>query len=147
MNNNAIDAIIEDLFQIFPLVMKKFQRSEPDRASKGVSRQDLAIMGMISQSGTLPISEIGKRLLISKPQMTYIIDRLINLGIVDRMPDKTDRRITNIKLTRKGKSRLERNKNLIRDTIREKLASLSRAELKMFSDSLTAIKEISEKLE
>ncbi len=147
MNNNAIDAIIEDLFQIFPLVMKKFQRSESDKASKGVSRQDLAIMGMISQSGTLPISEIGKRLLISKPQMTYIIDRLINLGIVDRMPDKTDRRITNIKLTRKGKSKLERNKNLIRDTIRGKLASLSRGELKIFSDSLTAIKEISEKLE
>jgi DNA-binding MarR family transcriptional regulator len=147
MNNTIVDAIVDEIFQIFPLIMKKFKRSDPDGVTKGISQQDLSIMGMLFHWGTLPISEIGKRLLISKPQMTYIIDRLISLQIVERLPDKTDRRITKIKLTHKGKNRFEENRNLLRKTISKRLSSLNQEELKKFSVSLAAIKEISKKLE
>jgi DNA-binding MarR family transcriptional regulator len=147
MNSTLVDGIVDELFQIFPLVMKKFKRGEQDKVTKWISQQDLSIMGMLFHWGTLPISEIGKRLLISKPQMTYIIDRLISLGIVERLPDKTDRRITKIKLTRKGKNRFEENRNLLRKVISKKLSSLNQEELKKFSVSLAAIREISEKLE
>ena len=147
MNNSAIDNIIDDLYQMLPLVMKKFLRMEQSRSLKGISRQDLAIMGMLLADGTLPTSEIGRRLLISKPQMTHVIDRLISLKMVDRLPNKMDRRVIKIKLTRKGRNSLEKSKNLMRNTISQKLASLNQKELKRFSVSLTALKEISRKLE
>jgi DNA-binding MarR family transcriptional regulator len=147
MNTNKIDAIVDEIFQIFPLAMKKFKRSEQERFPKGISLQDISIIGMLYHQKILPTSEIGKRLLISKPQMTYIIDRLIKLGIVERSPDKKDRRIINIKLTRKGKFRFEKHRNLTRTVIRKKLRILSQPELEKFSGALAAIKEISEKLE
>jgi DNA-binding MarR family transcriptional regulator len=104
-------------------------------------------MGMLSQSETLPISEIGRRLLISKPQMTHIIDKLIKLDIVERLPDKTDRRIINIKLNNNGKKELEKNQNLMRDNIRNKLSSLKERELEELSVSLRKLRDIGAKLE
>jgi len=47
------------------------------------------------------MSEIGKHLGIPKPNVTALIDKLIDEKLSERLPDKTDRRIIKIKLRRK----------------------------------------------
>ena len=143
-----VDSIIEDLFQIIPLIKKKYLKIEhEDAVSMGISHRNMAIMGMLEREGALPVSEIGKRLLISKPQMTYLIDKLISRGVVERLPDISDRRIINIGLTPKGKTKLARDKEIIRGSIRKKLSCLEDKELEELSSSIRKVRDISSRLE
>jgi len=48
------------------------------------------------------VSAIGKQLIIAKQNMTTLIDRLMNDGLVERRYDTKDRRIINILITEKG---------------------------------------------
>ena len=103
-------------------------------------------MDVLNESGPLPISEIGKRLLIPKAQMTSLVDRLIRIGMAERLPDTKDRRITNIALTNKGRTTFMACRKLIRESIREKLSSLKDEELKELSRSLEKLIDIGTKL-
>ena len=146
--NSIVDSIIEDLFQLIPLIKKKYLKIEHENAiSRGISHHSMAIMGMLEHEGMLPVSEIGKRLLISKPQMTHLIDNLIHHGIVERIPDALDRRIINIKLTSRGKIRLAQEKDIIRRSIRKKLSCLEDKELEELSISMRRVRDISSRLE
>ena len=59
-------------------------------------------MRLLKENGTLHITEIGERLQLARAQMTHLIDKLVELGMVERQADSADRRVTNIVLTDKG---------------------------------------------
>lgn len=138
-----IDNIMEDLFQAPWLVLRKLLNVE----DSNITRRHFAILGTLDRVGVLPVSEIGKRLLISRPQMTYLVDKLIGLGMVERLPDKNDRRITNLTLTSKGKTVLEENRQSLRHNMIQKLSRLKKEELEELSASLRKIRDIGSKLD
>jgi len=71
-----------------------------------ISPVHIGIMKQLDEAGTLHVAEIGERLQIARPQMTHLIDKLVDLEIVERHTDKTDRRMINIVLTDKGRTTL-----------------------------------------
>jgi len=146
MENHSVDTIIENLFYILPIVHKKLLRVELGSISSELSRLHLAIMGILSKN-KLPISMIAKQLLIPKSQMTRLIDQLERLGIVERQPDTIDRRVINIVLTDAGQETLRCCKELVRDSVRKRLSSLTESELKKLADSLEAIIELGPRFE
>ncbi len=145
--NNVIDSIMENLFHVLRLIHRKLLKIDLGGANKGISHPHFAIMGILDELGALPVSEIGKKLIIPKPQMTHLVDKLISLGIVERLPDERDRRIINVALTERGKTALKEAKKLIKDNIRTKLSRLNDKELEELSASLRKIREIGSKLE
>jgi DNA-binding MarR family transcriptional regulator len=145
MKNHAVDAIIDDIFHILPVVHKKLFKIDLPGMPTGLSRLHLAIMGILSES-KLPISEIGKQLLIPRPQMTRLIDWLEKLAIVERQPDAQDRRVINIALTETGVQTLSSCQKLVRDDMRQKLSALTEQELEELVNSLQKIREIGSRL-
>jgi len=95
----------------------------------------------LKKLGPLSMSEIGKHLGIPKPNVTALIDKLIDEKLSERLPDKTDRRIIKIKLTKKGLDFIEKNKKIIRDHIKKKLYTLTDKELDAFTDSLQNVRD------
>jgi DNA-binding MarR family transcriptional regulator len=95
---------------------------------------------------SLPISEIGKRLHRSRPNMTAIIDRLIGEGKVVREHDKNDRRVVNIVITHKGRQYLEERRKIIRDNIKRNISILSRRDQEILCDSLENVTSIAGKM-
>jgi DNA-binding MarR family transcriptional regulator len=79
--------------------------------------------------------------------MTQLIEKLVDLGIVERQPHTNDRRITNISLTQQGISLLEEHKHIVEEAIREIMSFLSDDELAELSDSLRKLWSILGKLE
>jgi DNA-binding MarR family transcriptional regulator len=102
---------------------------------------------MLCESGPLPVSEIGKRLLISKPQMTPLIDRLIAQGLVERTPNTRDRRVIMISVTDGGRKKLDECRAQIANNLGRKLAALSEQELGELSAALAKLVEIGSKVE
>jgi len=146
MEKNTIDSIIDNLFIILPFIHRKLLRIDFEGVNKNISRLHFAIMDVVNQQ-RLPMSEIGKRLFLPKPQMTHLIDHLIELGIVERQPDSRDRRITNIVLTDTGKTALGECKQLVRDNIRQKLDRLQGEQLTELSILLKRLRELGSSLD
>ncbi len=146
MENRTIDGIVENLFRILPIIHKKLLRMDLGGMAGNLSRLHLAIMGMLGEE-SLPVSEIAKRLVIPKSQMTHLIDHLVSLGIVDRQPDTKDRRVINISLTDHGQTMLKECKDLVSQNIRNKLSCLTPAELANLSAALETLRDIGTRLE
>ena len=146
MENRTIDGVVENLFRIFPIIHKKLLRMDLGGMTGNMSRLHLAIMGMLDEE-SLSFSEIAKRLVIPKSQMTHLVDHLVSLGIAERRPDQKDRRVVNIVLTSHGRIVLKERREMIRQNIRNKLACLTPAELADLSAALEKLKNIGEKLE
>lgn len=141
-----LDSIVEDLIRVHAMVHRHLLRISPEHIQSGISRPHFAIMRILDESGKLPVSAIGKILLIPKPQMTLFIDKLIKLGLVERLPDASDRRIINISLTEKGKLVLDDTRVLIADNIRQKLSGLNDEEVKELALSLRKLRDIGSKI-
>lgn len=146
MENKAIDNILENLFLVLPIIHKKLLRMDLGGVTGNLSRLHLAIMGMLG-GGSLPISEIGMRLVAPKSQMTHLVDQLVSLGIVVRQPDARDRRVINISLTDHGRAILRECRELVKQNIRNKISCLTTEELVALSDALVKLKDIGAKLE
>ena len=147
MENDAFDSIPEDLFYVFRLFYRKMLRTDVGVGSSGMSFPHFAIMRVLDDSGLLPVSEIGKRLLIPKPQMTHFVDKLLKLGLVERLPDTKDRRIINVALTEEGRAALAERKQLIGINIKKKLSCLQNDEVEKLSASLKELRNIGERIE
>lgn len=125
----TIDGIIADLLKSFRLEYKKLLKADFNIVRPGLTTLHFLLMRALAESGSLPISEIGKKLSVPRPQMTHLTDQLISLGLVIRIPDAEDRRITRIGLTAGGRSVLAKCKELVRENVKNKLSYLGKEEL------------------
>ena len=142
-DDNLIDNIIEDLSSMITIMHRSLLS---EFASKGLSRNHVMVMKVLSKSGALPVSIIAKELFISRPQMTHLIDKLIILDMVERQPDQDDRRVINIALTGKGRAAIRECENLIKNRGKSRLSYLSAKELEELSVVLKRLVEIESKL-
>lgn len=148
MKNSTIEHIIENLFYVLPLIHKKLLKIDTPKIELpiNISQLHVAIMGMLKDEGPLPISEIARRLLIPKPQMTHMINNLVNSGIVEKKNDLKDRRITNIIITETGKATFCQIDEFLKNNVRKNLSYLSDNELDELSYLLTKLRELGSRL-
>ena len=92
----------------------KLTRVLKTREPHGVKNSDLTILQIhtlifISKSQPVPMHEIAESFQITKPTATSLIDILMKLGYVSRVEDKEDRRVTRIKLSKRGNDFLQKH--------------------------------------
>lgn len=151
MKNNILDSVAEDLFSTLPLIDRSIRRKLLKMAlisiSEDITPPHFEIMKLLDEAGTLHVAEIGERLRIARPQMTYLIDKLVDLDIVERQTNTEDRRMLNITLTNKGKTIFKEHDSHIKNATRQTLSYLTDEELQDISASLRKLKAIFSKLQ
>ena len=140
--SNVIDVIVADLFKTFRLEYKKLIKVDFSAIRPGLSLLHFLVLRTLSEAGSLPISEIGKRLLVPGPQMTHLADQLIKMELVVRIPDSNDRRIIRMQMTGEGEIVLTKCRALLRKNVKKKLSYLKNEELKDLSILLRGLGEI-----
>ena len=151
MKKEILDSVAYDLFSTLPLIHRsirnKLIKTVITNFKEDIAPPHFEIMKLLEEAGTLHVAEIGERLLIARPQMTHLIDRLVELDIVERETNEEDRRMLNIRLKDKGKVIIkDRDKQVINAT-REALSGLTDDELQELSVSLKNLKDIFLKLD
>ena len=145
MNSADVDHILENLFLILPVFHKKLLRMDLSGATGNLTRLHLGIMRMLSEGG-MTVSEVAKVSMVPKPQMTHLVDQLVRLGIVERCPDTTDRRVINLALTEHGHVLLGDLKRKVRENIKNSLAGLTSDELAQMAQALETLRTIGARL-
>ena len=110
MNDPQIDRILENMFVVMLTIHKKILKKDiSEIPDNNLTRLHMAIMGELAQTN-LTMTELAKSLMMTKPQLTHVVDALVSLNIVKRRPDEKDRRANNLALTEKGLDWLEEGK-------------------------------------
>lgn len=149
MKYNTIESIIENLFYVLPVIHKKLLKIEPQDVDipGNLSRLHVGIMIILNEEKELPISEIAQKLLVSKPQMTRLINYLVNTGIAEKQSDPQDRRVSQMILTEKGKATLSQCEEQLKNNVRRRLSHLTDNELEELSAILAKLRELGSRLE
>lgn len=144
MKNDRLDRAADDLLTMMPFYHKHIMKT--GYGITGLQSAQYRVLGVLMKAGTLPVSEIGRRLYISKPYMTALIDTLIEGGLVQRQPDLTDRRVINITITEQGTKYLKQSVSLYKKDLKELLSILGDADLEDLCTSLESLKAILAKI-
>lgn len=70
----------------------------------GISFTEFAVLEALLHKGPMPIGDIGERVLLTSGSMTYVVDKLVKRGLVERRACESDRRVVYGDLTAAGRS-------------------------------------------
>lgn len=141
MSEPIKERIAESLVALLPFYHKKVFRLR--RGVTGMQVAQYRTLGILMrEGGPLPMSELGKRLYISKPYMTVLVDQLIQDGYVRRIRDPADRRVIKITITPSGGRHLKQAGAIYKETIMDTLSGLNQDDLEDLCQSLEKIRNI-----
>jgi len=142
MEDERLDKMVDDLYLFFPLFRKKIFKHKKRSHQGKMPHSYYHVLKLLAKSGDLPMSEIGRKVHISKSNMTSLIDKLVDKGLAERLPDQNDRRVINISITDKGKNILSDWRKYSNDEIKKNLSVLSDEDLEIFYDSVANINDV-----
>jgi DNA-binding MarR family transcriptional regulator len=147
MKEKQADEISEGALLLFPLLKRLFNGDPGAPALASLRNQTYHILRILERRGPLPVSAIGKQLFIAKQNMTTLVDRLMNDGLVERKNDAADRRIINILITKKGVEFLKESMLGLEKIVRENLSKLNDEDIESLHSAFRVIRPVVHKLE
>lgn len=120
---------VKKLYEVLPIIMRKFVRPVEQQTKIKVSPMQFNAMIVISNYKSATMKTIAEELNISKQQTTLIIDKLIDIGYVKRENDKYDRRIIRITLTDTGIHFMDNERKVLSELLKEKIECLDDSDL------------------
>ena len=140
MDEEKLSEILDGLLILYQLIQKNIFKPNPIGNGIKMSFTIHFILLTLKSVNKLPISETGKLMCIKKQNMTYIADKLVENGLIRRVPDLNDRRVINIIITDKGKEYVDDwQKNRI-NIMRQNFTCFDDEDLKKMNKSVDNIK-------
>ncbi len=84
-----------------------FSAIERSLKKEQLSTSEFGVLELIYHKGSQPVQEIAKKILVTSGTITYVIDKLIQKGLVTRKNCESDKRRYYIDLTESGKEVIE----------------------------------------
>src|SRR5690554_4607528 len=103
MKKEVLDSISEHFTVIFPLFHKKiFGQISADEMTLQLSPTNIHVLFILFELRSATVSELSNQLKISRPNMTPLLDKLIQFGLAVRKTRENDRRVIQIDITDEG---------------------------------------------
>lgn len=137
------ERLIEYIFSFMPLLHKKLFMGMHHK--KEMHR--MRFLRMINNHNGEQMKFFGERLIISKPNLTKLCDRLIDEGFIERKSSDEDRRVIHLYITDKGKKIVEDHRQEVRRDMLKKLETLSDEDIQTLNKNFSEVESIISKLE
>lgn len=103
---------------------------------------EFEILMIISENEGLKVGELSDIMSITRPNLTPLVDILEQKELIQRVRDKSDKRITRLYITKKGKAQMNKNIELIEARFSEIKANYKDEDLAKIKELCEAIKNI-----
>ncbi len=107
----------------------------------GLAGLDLILIAMLDHLGSSRLVDLSRRLEIPHPSVLRHLDRLEELGYLERTPSPEDRRTKVVRLTKRGRAIAPQARDLLLAVERLALQGLTREEVTQLRDLLQRIAE------
>jgi DNA-binding MarR family transcriptional regulator len=138
----AIDSITQHIFQVMPLIRKRLLHMDVIQSEHGIPLSHVQVLSMLRDAGALSVSEISGRLGIAKPNITPLVDRLVEARLVDRVRDDNDRRVVNVVILDAGREKLRAIHQTVGEQVQEWAQSVSAADFRELADALSGMTRV-----
>ena len=139
LNEELIDSISQNLFLAIPLFRKRLLHMDVLQREYNIPLSHVQIMAMLNDHGSMNVSEISRRLGIAKPNITPLIDHLIENKYVERIRDEHDRRMVNVNICPEGITQLAEIRGKMKELVGSWASALSASELRELNNSLLTL--------
>ena len=78
------------------------RHAESDVAQDGLTLAEFGILETLLHKGRMRVGELQQKLLVTSGGTTYLVDRLVARGLVERVECPDDRRVRHVELTAAG---------------------------------------------
>ena len=102
----------------------------------------LSALSVVVYGGPVTLGALAAAEQVRPPTMTRLIAAMEGAGLIERVPDETDRRVVRIRSTAKGRRVLEAGRDRRIAVIAEALATLPGTEVQSIAKALDAIEKI-----
>ena len=119
-----------------------YKRLSKGLSTPGISRNQFELLYSISLENTKPMRYYGEKLMISKPNLTVMADKLIKDNYAQRTYEPGDRRIIILSVTKKGEEFLEDQIRRIKQKMILGFNELSDADAQRLNEILDEMKSI-----
>lgn len=137
-----VDRISRNLFCVTPLLRKRLLHMNVIQNECGIPLSHVQVLSMLDECGSMSVSEISQRLGIAKPNITPLVDRLLENHYVDRIRDAQDRRVVNIVILDAGREKLHSIHETVSEQVCEWGQQLSASDFHKLAQSLDTLKRV-----
>lgn len=134
MTHDDIVGLAQRVFTQLQLELGDFSEAWPR-----VTMQQLRVMLILYREGATRVSVLARRLDVSTPTVTGILDRLVRQGLTYRADDPRDRRVVLNALTDEGVGAIELIQSINADRLRGALDRLDPSQQRMIADALGSL--------
>ncbi|SIT00893.1 MarR family winged helix-turn-helix transcriptional regulator [Salimicrobium salexigens] len=138
--------LIDQILSILPALPKKLFGEVRPFEEKDLHPTHLHILHMVEQDGPLPMKTVAEKLSIKKSNLSPLVGKLIEHGLLEKKKYEKDRRVTLIRLTGEGEAFLSNKKHYMKDKMRERLESLTREERETLHNTFSNLAVILDKM-
>ena len=142
ISTDCVEHIAQGIFQAQPLLKKRLTKLSAIQSEQGIPLSHVQVLAMLEEVGSMSVSEISKRFGIAKPNITPLVDRLVNAGLVDRVRSETDRRVVNIVILPAGRDRLDQIQSALNEHVASWQYALTADEFVRLASALDDLVEI-----
>lgn len=140
IKNNA-----QNIIDLFGILYRNTIREDEDPVEAGSSSRS-AVLSVLRRKGSCKMTDLSRYLRVTKPNITFLVDKLEKQGLLMRKTYSDDRRTTYIQLTDKGLKEIEQKKMTIIGRINRHLERLNGDDLQYLEEKLPEIIRILSKL-
>lgn len=107
-----------------------------------LSTLQLRTLMCLHEHGPQTMSELAERLLIPRQQMTQVVDRLADMGLIGRERDASDRRVVRIVWSEEGRKQFSSSMMRFWDDFYARLHTLPEQDARDFMQSADTIRRL-----
>jgi len=139
MEFSILDHGLQNLLQLHKTLLSNFQ---PDIGIEGLNRTHWRALIHIAEAGSECMKGIGRHIGLEAGSFTPVADRLIEEGLVERIPDPVDRRRILLQITHDGEKSVKILKRLMKEHFTRKLSILNEVQLGHLTEAMNTISDI-----
>jgi DNA-binding MarR family transcriptional regulator len=128
------DAGDDELATRLRVAVTRLNRRLRQQALAGLSPAQVTALGMVDRLGTPTLGELATAEQVQPPTMTRLVAGMEEAGLVVRLADVRDRRVSRVRITAEGRRSLLRIRSLKNAFLARSMASLDEEERRQVGD-------------
>lgn len=138
------EKLVDNLLTFVPMMYKKLMK---DIIRPGIPKQQMWLLFLLDNHNEKPMSYYSEKMMIPKPNLTSLVDKLIEDKLVERIFDPNDRRVILLKITEKGREFIEEYKKNTKKIILDKIEIFDESDVKKLNDMFEEMKKLFDKIQ
>ena len=137
----------EILDQLEPLVARQRRAIARTGCLRAISSTQLHVLFVLMSDGPTTMGRLADALDVSLPNVTGIVDRMVEAGLVERSRDSDDRRVVGVNATAAGRATVEEIDLVRRRQLGAVLAQLTPDQQRRALETFTELRRAAERLD